>query len=93
MVDGWGHGCLDVPGMGNVNIVDLGNRKLAAYTNPKIPWTEKSLGGLIRYRNLDAYFRYEGKGTVSVTIDQNGSIELSFGQGGMMINLDDLAVA
>jgi hypothetical protein len=88
----WGSASMDVPGMGRINFIDLGNRKLDAYTNERLPWTKLTWGGLIRYRGLDAYFRYEGQGKVEVVVDQVGSISLRFLQGGMMVNLDDLTV-
>jgi hypothetical protein len=87
-----GHHTISVIGMGDINFLDLGDTKLEAYTNPKLPWTEKTWGGLIRYRGLDAYFRYEGGGHVTVVIDSVGSINLQFDQGGMMVNLDDMTV-
>ena len=88
----WGSHAINVPHMGEVNFIDLGDKKLAPYTNPKIPWTEKKWGGLIRYRGLDAYFRYEGTGHVSVVIGEHGSAHLHFDQGGMIIHLEDLTV-
>ncbi len=90
----WGSHYLSVPGMGGINFIDMGDKKLEDYTNPELPWTEATWGGLIRYRNLDAYFRYEGGGKVDVVVDQFGSVTLHFGTGGgMIINLDDLTVA
>lgn len=79
-------------GMGDINFIDLGDRKLTQYTDPKLPWTEKTWGGVIRYRGLDAYFRYEGTGHVKVVIDEVGSVNLHFDQGGMIVNLADLTV-
>ena len=83
---------LQTSGMGDVLFVDLGEKKLDPYTNPKIPWTQKRLGGVIRYRGLDAYFRYEGVGNITIVIDHVGSIIVHFEQGGMMVNLDDMTV-
>ena len=88
----WGDHFITVPNMGDIKFIDLGNKKLAPYTNPKIPWTEKTWGGLIRYRGHDAYFRYEGQGHVGVTIGEHGSVHLHFDQGGMIIQLEDLTV-
>lgn len=87
-----GHHTIQIPGMGDINIIDLGETKLAPYTNPKIPWTEKTWGGVVRYRGLDAYFRYEGTGHFKIVIDHVGSISVHFDQGGMMVNLDDMSV-
>jgi hypothetical protein len=84
---------LTVPSMGFVLFRDLGNVKLPQYTNPNLPWTEHTWGGLIRYRGEDAYFRYEGGGVVNLVIDAYGSIDLSFPQGGMIVSLSDLTVS
>jgi len=83
---------IQTSGMGDVLFVDLGEKKLDPYTTPKIPWTLKPLGGVIRYRGLDAYFRYQGVGNVTMVIDLVGSISVHFDQGGMMVNLDDMTV-
>jgi hypothetical protein len=85
----WGNGYIPVPGMGPINFIDLGDRKLNAYTSPEIPWTQATWGGVVRYRGLDAYFRYEGQGKVEVVIDAVGSVSLHFPQGGMMVSLAD----
>ena len=90
--DNWGSHRILVPGMGEVNFIDLGDRKLEGYTNPKLPWTNSTWGGLIRYKGIDAYFRYEGQGQVHMTVDSEGSVALSFPQGGEVIRLDDLTV-
>jgi hypothetical protein len=89
---GLGNGIMTIAGMGPINFLDLGNQKLDAYTNPELPWTEFTWGGVVRYRGMDAYFRYEGQGTVNVTVDQEGSISLHFDQGGMIVDLDDMTV-
>ncbi len=89
----WGSHVITIPGMGDLNFIDLGNNKLSQYTNPRIPWTNSTWGGLIRYRGLDAYFRYEGQGLVQVTIDGYGNVQLHFQQGGMIVSLDDLTTA
>lgn len=85
-------GTMNIVGMGTVNFLDLGSNKLAAYTNPEIPWTEATWGGVIRYQGFDAYFRYEGQGKVNVVVDQYGSVNLHFDQGGMLVDLDDMTV-
>jgi hypothetical protein len=89
----WGNHRVHVPGMGDINFIDLAKTKLAPYTNPKIPWTNSTWGGLVRYRGLDGYFRYEGTGHLTVVIDAVGSINVHFDQGGMLINLDDFTVS
>ena len=89
----WGGNHYISPGsMGNITIIDLGDRKLAPYTNPKLPWTQQTWGGVIRYRGDDAYFRYEGLGNIKITIDDVGSINLQFGNGGMKVLLEEMTV-
>jgi hypothetical protein len=68
----WGTHMLNIWGMGDLLFSDLGAKKLDAYTNPKIPWTQATWGGIVRYRGLEAYFRYEGQGQVNV----GGSLRL-----------------
>lgn len=87
-----GQHTIRIYGMGDINIVDLGETKLKPYTHPKIPWTEFKWGGVLRYRGLDAYFRYEGAGQIAIVIDQVGSISVHFEQGGMMVDLADMRV-
>ena len=89
----WGSHALNIAWMGDVNFIDLGEKKLEAYTNPKIPWTKATWGGLIRYRGVDAYFRYEGQGQVDLVVDEVGSVNLHFPQGGMIVHLDDLTLS
>src|SRR5215211_7577869 len=84
---------LTVPSMGTVLVRDLGNAKLPQYTNPNIPWTNLTWGGLLRYRGDEAYFRYEGTGVVNLVVDTHGSVTVSFPQGGMAIRLSDFIVS
>jgi hypothetical protein len=92
-LDDWGSHSLNLAWMGDINFIDIGDQKLSAYTTPKLPWTNATWGGVIRYRGLDAYFRYEGQGQVDLVVDQLGSVTLHFPQGGMIISLDDLTVS
>jgi hypothetical protein len=88
-----GHHTIQVPGMGDILILDLVDKKLDKYTNDKIPWTKMNWGGVVRYRGLDAYFRYEGVGGIDIKIDLVGSVSLRFKErGGMIVNLADLDV-
>jgi hypothetical protein len=84
---------IQVVGMGDILILDLGDKKLDRYTSDKIPWTKMTWGGVVRYRGLDAYFRYEGVGLIEIRLDLVGSVNLRFkDRGGMMVNLADLSV-
>jgi hypothetical protein len=88
----WGSNAINVAWMGDINFIDLGDQKLSGYTNPELPWTEHTWGGLVRYQGLDAYFRYEGQGQVELVVDRFGSLSLHFEQGGMVVSLNDLTV-
>jgi len=92
-VKNWGSHSITVPRMGDINFIDMAEQKLSQYTNSEIPWTKSTWGGLVRYRGLDAYFRYEGQGGVELTVDQFGSVQITFAQGGMIVSLDDLVVS
>jgi hypothetical protein len=84
---------IQVVGMGDLLILDLADKKLDKYTNDKLPWTKMTWGGVIRYRGVDAYFRYEGQGSIEIKIDLVGSVSLRFkDRGGMIVNLADLDV-
>lgn len=91
--ENWGSHILYVPGMGPINFIDLKDKKLPQFTSKKIPWTEQTWGGLIRYRGLDAYFRYEESTTVQAIIDHHGSLDLMFEKGGMIVNLPDMTIS
>ena len=88
-----GHHTIQVNGMGDILILDLVDKKLDKYTNDKLPWTKMNWGGVVRYRGLDAYFRYEGVGSIEIRLDMVGSVSLRFkDRGGMIVNLADLDV-
>ena len=88
-----GHHTIRVNGMGDILILDLADKKLDKYTNDHLPWTKMTWGGVVRYRGLDAYFRYEGVGLIEIKIDLVGSVILHFkDHGGMIVNLSDLHV-
>jgi hypothetical protein len=89
----WGTTYITVPGMGDILFIDLGDTKLNRFTDPNLPWTEKTWGGLIRFQGIEAYFRYEGQGEVTATLDGNGTLNLNFTQGGMVVALPDIIVA
>lgn len=90
--ENWGSHVLYVTGMGPINFIDLGDKKLPQYTSTDLPWTQQTWGGLIRYRGLDAYFRYEGSNTVWLKVDAHGCVQLKFEKGGMIIKLADMTV-
>ena len=93
-VEKWGSHIVNVPGMTDMNFIDLGKDVLPQYTNPGIPWTQATWGGLIRYSGLEVYFRYEGQGQVQVYLDKLGSARVRFASyGGMVVSIDDLYVS
>ncbi len=79
---------LSVPGMGEMNFIDLGNKKLPGYPEPKQTW-----GVLARYRTIEAYYRYEGGGELTATFDNLGTCTLTTANGTMIpIALEDFII-
>jgi hypothetical protein len=59
-----------VPGVGNVNLLDIGERRLAGFGNAT--W-----GVLIAYQGEEVEFRYEGGGQLTINVNDLGQAELS----------------
>lgn len=79
---------LTIPGMSDMNIMDLGIVKLAGFPEPKEKW-----GVLIRYSNIEAYYRYEEEGALTATIDPLGTCSLTATNGSMIpISLPELII-
>jgi len=47
-----GHHTIQVAGMGDILILDLGDKKLDKYTSDKLHWSKMTWGGVVRYRGL-----------------------------------------
>ncbi|WP_218598149.1 hypothetical protein [Polaribacter sp. NJDZ03] len=79
---------LMVPGMGEINFIDLGDKKLEGYPLPKETW-----GVLIRTQSSEAYYRYEGGGELIAIIDHIGTVHLSTKKGTMIrIRIPELII-
>ncbi|PQJ69169.1 hypothetical protein [Polaribacter butkevichii] len=77
-----------VPGLGQINFIDLGDKKLDGYPTPKETW-----GVLVRTLTTEAYYRYEGGGELTATIDHLGTLHLSTTNGTMIpISLQELII-
>lgn len=77
-----------IPGMGEMTFIDLGNKKLSGYPEPKQTW-----GVLVRYRTIEAYYRYEGNGELTVIFDHIGTCTLTTTNGTMIpIQLEDFII-
>lgn len=59
-----------VPGVGDVNLIDIGQRKLAGFS--KATW-----GVLITFQGEECEFRYEGGGEMSINVNDLGQAEMS----------------
>jgi hypothetical protein len=79
-----------VPGIGTARLFDLGDKKLPNYESyPKETW-----GVLLRYKSIEAYYRYEGGGQLTLSIDKFGSIVVSTSNGTMVnVSLPELTIA
>jgi len=62
---------LIVPGIGELTILDLKDRKI---TN--LPFIKQTWGLLICYQGQECEFRYEGEGEVKINVNDLGQIEL-----------------
>ncbi|OSY89528.1 hypothetical protein WH52_02530 [Tenacibaculum holothuriorum] len=84
-----GNAILKVPGMGVVNFIDLAATKIKGHEEyPKEHW-----GVLVRTHTVEGYYRYEGGGELTLTIDELGSYTLTTQNGTMiMISLPELTI-
>ena len=77
-----------LPGSGEINFIDLGNKKIEGYPIPTETW-----GVLVRNHTTEAYYRYEGDGELTAIIDQYGSLQLTTSNGTMiLISLEELTL-
>jgi hypothetical protein len=67
---------LVVPGMGEVNLLDIADRHIANFS--KSTW-----GVLISYQGAECEYRYEGEGHLNVTVNELGQVELT-GEGNLI---------
>lgn len=79
---------LEVPGMGAVTFLDLGDRKLPGYPEVKETW-----GVLVRTHSTEAYYRYEGGGILNATFDIDGTVTIGTTSGTLInIFIDEMTV-
>lgn len=79
---------LDLPGMGQMAFIDLGDQKLPGYPDVTETW-----GVLVRAATTEAYYRYEGGGELSLSIDAYGTATLSTSNGTLIpVFLEELEV-
>ena len=79
---------LTIPGSGQINFIDLGDKKLEGFPIPTQTW-----GVLVRVHTTEAYYRYEGQGQLTATIDAYGSLQLTTNNGEMItISLPELTI-
>lgn len=71
-----GNATINVPGIGDARLFDLGDKKLPGFDYPKETW-----GVLLRYQTMEAYFRYEGGGQLSIEIGEFGTLTVSSSNG------------
>jgi hypothetical protein len=77
-----------IPGMGEMTFIDLGDKKLPGYPELSQTW-----GVLVRYRTIEAYYRYEGAGELTASFDNLGTCTLTTTNGSMIpIQLEDFII-
>jgi hypothetical protein len=70
---------LTVPGMGDLTLLDIADRKIT-----KLPFMNATWGVFISYQGQECEFRYEGEGEINVNVNDLGQIELS-GNGSFLV--------
>ncbi|MGV6828290.1 MAG: hypothetical protein ACWA45_02695 [Flavobacteriales bacterium] len=79
---------LSVKGIGDLSFIDLAKNKIPGYPIPKEYW-----GVLVRYQTTEAYYRYEGAGQLTLTIDVYGGAAITTSNGTMIeIKLPELTI-
>lgn len=79
---------LTIPGMGDVNFISLGEKKLDGYSIPVETW-----GLLIRYKSIEAYYRYDDQGKLKIIIDNLGTCKITTTNGKVLaISLPELVI-
>ena len=70
---------LTVPGIGELSLIDIGDKKI---TN--LPFLKGTWGVFISYQGQECEFRYEGEGEINVNVTELGQIEMS-GNGNFLL--------
>lgn len=70
---------LTVPGLGELTLLDIGERKIS-----NVPFMQHTWGVLIIYQGNECEFRYEGGGEINLNVNDLGQIEIS-GNGGLLL--------
>ncbi|AXT57743.1 hypothetical protein D1815_19025 [Aquimarina sp. AD1] len=79
---------LEIPGIGTLNFIDLGDKKLEGHPDITETW-----GVLIRAITTEAYYRYEGNGVLNLEIDKLGTSTLNTDNGSLVqIKLRELSI-
>ena len=87
----WGSHICVIPGMGELNFLDIADKKIPGYTGEGYPM--QTWGALIRFHMTEVYFRYEGQGNIEVTIDRYGNVAVKMINGSaMIIALEELVL-
>jgi len=74
-----------VPWMGTILVLDLGQQMIPGYP------LKETWGVLLRYAELELYYRYEGDGAIDLAVDQYGNVNVTQVQGSaMIISMDEL---
>lgn len=79
---------LTTPGLGQMLCFDLGDKKLPGYDNPSETW-----GVLFRFHQTEVYYRYEGQGALTITINEIGLLEFKISNGtAIEIQLQEITI-
>lgn len=78
---------ITIPGNGEVNLLDIGDRKISKVDFHKATW-----GVLISNLGSECEFRYEGGGEINMNINDLGQIEVSGNGRFLLIDLPSFIV-
>ena len=80
---------LEIPGMGQMAFIDLGDKKIPGFEGV----ATETWGVLVRSATTEAYYRYEGGGILTATFDQYGTCTITAGRNTLIpISLPELVV-
>ncbi|HEX8160411.1 MAG TPA: hypothetical protein VF538_00820 [Pyrinomonadaceae bacterium] len=78
---------LTIPGMGELTLLDIADRKIS-----NVPFMKSTWGVLVSYQGQECEFRYEGEGEINANVNDLGQIEISGNGKFLMIDLPSFII-
>lgn len=83
---GYFNGLITVPGIGEINVEDLGEDSLKGYK------LNGKNGVLVRYKNIELYNRFDGEGYIYMMLDSYGDVSANARGDLQIIGLEELKI-